>query len=142
MVNKMWNDGTGSLMHHGIRGQRWGIRRYQNPDGTLTEAGKKRYASTVDVAKNYGQQHADLEKMTRALTSGVPKGSKILVPTEIKEQYRKNVENFIKSTTILSKKYGDVKSNIVTMDDGHDYVVTHLQDKLLDSYVEYYTLVE
>lgn len=29
--------------HHGIKGQKWGVRNYQNPDGTLTEAGKKRY---------------------------------------------------------------------------------------------------
>ena len=31
------------IAHHGIKGQRWGIRRYQNPDGSLTEAGKKHY---------------------------------------------------------------------------------------------------
>lgn len=31
------------LYHHGIKGQRWGVRRYQRPDGTLTEAGEKRY---------------------------------------------------------------------------------------------------
>lgn len=31
------------LAHHGIKNQRWGIRRYQNPDGSLTEAGRKRY---------------------------------------------------------------------------------------------------
>ena len=31
------------IEHHGIRGQRWGIRRFQNPDGTLTNEGKKRY---------------------------------------------------------------------------------------------------
>ena len=31
------------LYHHGIIGQKWGIRRYQNMDGSLTPAGKKRY---------------------------------------------------------------------------------------------------
>lgn len=31
------------LQHWGVRGMRWGIRRYQNKDGTLTTAGKKRY---------------------------------------------------------------------------------------------------
>lgn len=31
------------LAHHGILGQKWGIRRYQNPDGSLTDAGYKRY---------------------------------------------------------------------------------------------------
>ena len=32
------------LAHHGIKGQRWGVRRFQNPDGSLTSAGAKRYA--------------------------------------------------------------------------------------------------
>lgn len=30
------------LYHHGIKGQKWGIRRYQNPDGSLTPAGRRR----------------------------------------------------------------------------------------------------
>ena len=38
------------LYHHGIKGQRWGIRRFQNEDGTLTAAGKKRYA------ENYSEE--------------------------------------------------------------------------------------
>ena len=39
------------LYHFGIKGQKWGVRRFQNPDGTLTAKGKKR------LAKN--QQYRD-----------------------------------------------------------------------------------
>ena len=35
------------LMHFGILGQRWGIRRFRNADGSLTDAGKKRYANAM-----------------------------------------------------------------------------------------------
>lgn len=34
---------TNELYHFGIKGQKWGIRRFQNPDGSYTEAGLKRY---------------------------------------------------------------------------------------------------
>lgn len=53
------------LAHHGILGQRWGIRRYQNPDGTLTELGKKqyRYNKVVRNAKKSGNAKTEnLEK--------------------------------------------------------------------------------
>lgn len=36
------------LEHHGILGQRWGVRRFQNPDGSLTKAGQKRYGETKE----------------------------------------------------------------------------------------------
>ena len=34
------------LAHHGIKGMKWGVRRFRNEDGTLTEAGKKRYLNS------------------------------------------------------------------------------------------------
>lgn len=33
---------TNELYHHGIKGQKWGVRRYQNEDGSYTEAGKRK----------------------------------------------------------------------------------------------------
>lgn len=39
------------LKHWGIKGQRWGVRRYQNPDGSLTPAGKKRAQRDADELK-------------------------------------------------------------------------------------------
>ena len=38
------------LYHAGIKGMKWGVRRYQNKDGTLTDAGKKRYYREADSA--------------------------------------------------------------------------------------------
>lgn len=37
-----------NLCHSGIKGMRWGIRRYQNEDGSLTEEGKRHYARKVE----------------------------------------------------------------------------------------------
>lgn len=39
------------LRHHGVRGMKWGIRRFQNKDGSLTNAGKKRYVDAPDKVK-------------------------------------------------------------------------------------------
>lgn len=43
---------NGELYHHGIKGQRWGIRRFQKKDGSLTPAGKKRYDDGNDSSNN------------------------------------------------------------------------------------------
>lgn len=42
------------LEHHGILGQKWGVRRYQNADGSLTSAGRKRYDR--DVRENLAKK--------------------------------------------------------------------------------------
>lgn len=39
------------LAHHGIKGQKWYIRRFQNKDGSLTEAGKRRYQKISEKAE-------------------------------------------------------------------------------------------
>lgn len=41
-----------SLQHWGIKGMKWGVRRYQNKDGTLTDAGKKRYSRDIQDNKS------------------------------------------------------------------------------------------
>lgn len=37
------------LMHYGVKGMRWGVRRYQNEDGSLTSAGARRYGTNLDI---------------------------------------------------------------------------------------------
>ena len=42
------------LSHHGIKGQKWGIRRFQNEDGSLTPAGRERYGYDDDIVLKKG----------------------------------------------------------------------------------------
>lgn len=56
------------LKHYGIKGMRWGVRRFQNKDGTLTAAGKKRNASKEDAHDDYKKAHSrkNVESMSDA----------------------------------------------------------------------------
>ena len=54
---------TNELSHHGIPGMRWGIRRFQNRDGSLTPAGRRRAAQMEnDYKKLTGKKLSDKEK--------------------------------------------------------------------------------
>ena len=52
---------TSYLEHHGILGQKWGVRRFQNKDGSRTAEGKKRYRSRRTVFEDY--QNAQLDNV-------------------------------------------------------------------------------
>lgn len=54
------------LMHHGIKGQKWGVRRFQDAAGNLTAAGKKRYRDYVDTRKNQKAYEKDIKKRANA----------------------------------------------------------------------------
>lgn len=62
-----------TMKHHGVKGMHWGIRRYQNPDGSLTAAGKKHVKLTIGNTDpiNYLSTHKskmEIKSATRVLT--------------------------------------------------------------------------
>ena len=67
---------SNELYHYGVKGQKWGIRRYQNPNGTLTEEGKIRYGvdpktgKLSDEGKKLLKQDIDDQRNRRFKTFG------------------------------------------------------------------------
>lgn len=69
-----------ALTHHGILGMKWGVRRFQNKDGTLTKAGKKRYADDDDDQKKTSD-----DSKSGSSASSKPKSVKDMTDDEIYE---------------------------------------------------------
>lgn len=87
------------IKHHGIRGQKWGVRRFQNKDGTLTAVGRKRYDRESDANKSKGgDSNEEVNK-----TGLTDKQKRVLKTTAIASA----VTIGAAATAYCIKKYGD-----------------------------------
>lgn len=98
-------------MHFGIKGQKWGVRRYQNPDGTLTEEGKRRYRNADGslneegkkfFKKRYENYDGTINEEGRKVLKG--KMEKLAKSTEDYENYKSDPQfRDLKASHFLAK---------------------------------------
>ena len=86
--------GDDTLAHHGIKGQKWGVRRYQNADGSFTDAGKKRY---------YRQQVRETRRDHKAIDSEYVQGWKDL--RRVEKAHYKELRNRKQNGTLTKEQY-------------------------------------
>ena len=82
-----------TLMHHGIRGMKWGVRRYQNKDGSLTSAGRRRQRNNPFFIKKSKAKKQNTNNQTKKIKK-VKKTSKEMTNEELREKTnRMRLEN-------------------------------------------------
>ena len=98
------DDADNYLMHFGIKGQRWGIRRFQNPDGTLTAAGRARYdtgTALKSLANNVSEHRR--ERFEKKKEKIVAKGNAKQVSRISSKLTTKELEDAIRRVELTQK---------------------------------------
>lgn len=116
------------LAHYGILGQKWGVRRYQNSDGSLTPAGEKRYGTNKGKVRSDTVQKTKNQRKQEALTTRSPKtlfkNADTLTDVELRTRYnRLALERDVKrlSEELDPKKISKVDQFIKTANKASDF---------------------
>lgn len=109
-----------SLEHHGIKGQKWGRRRYQNADGSLTSLGRSRYGGISN--RQFKKERYDLESHYRKISKKNKEMSELEKKAiEIANKYDFDYDDggnaATKADEKAAKRYMDIYDKIDILDD-------------------------